>query len=1010
MESRRRRSVLIVPAVLRTALILLITAAIFAVDLMTPHLLSVWALYVLPLVVSSSASRSRNGFRFAALFTFLILVGLATPESSSVFSIELANRSIGIAILWALALAMAARNKAEEGMATAVAARGEAEARLLVSEENFQSVVDQIAQYAIIMLDSAGHVVTWNIGAERITGYVAADILGQSINRFYLPADLASGKPARILDRARLDGRCEDEGWRLRKDGSRFWADVVVSAIRNEAGALTGFVAVSRDLSRKSAEDRLRLTVESAPSGMVLVDHGGTIVLVNRQIEEQFGYSGEEMVGHRIEMLLPPAFRDTHPADRARYAAAPTVRPMGLDRELYGQRKDGREFPVEIGLNPIETPDGSLILCSVVDITERRRAEQALRESEARYRAIVENALDAVITMDDQGLLVGWNSQAERIFGWSADEVMRKPLADIIIPKRLREAHNRGLKHYLATGEGPVLDKRIEITALHRNGHEFPAELAIGLLHQAGHVLFSAFLRDITERKRVEQSRQATEARLLGVVESAMDAIISVDHEQRIVLFNAAAEQMFRCAASEVLGQSIERFIPERYRSDHRHDIERFGESGTTTRRMGALRNVFGTRADGEEFPAEAAISQIHTAQGKLFTVILRDITQRKQAEQTLQHERNFISAVLETQAALVVILDREGRILKFNRACARATGYSFEEVQGKPFWELFLVPEEAETVKEVFRELRDVGLPNQHENYWLTKSGERRRISWANSTMMSPSREVDYIMGWSREVEYIISTGIDVTDLKETQDRLRQTERLAELGTLASGMAHEIGTPMNVILGRAEHLLQRTDDERTRKGLEIIIGQVERITRIMNQLLTFARRRPMDRRPIDLRRTIVDTLDVLYERIQKNGIAVDTVFPETLPPAVADPDQISQVLLNLLVNAIHAMPDGGTLRLTLSRRDRHLALAVADTGHGIPKDVLPKVFNPFFTTKEVGKGTGLGLTVVHGIITEHGGTIEVESEPGRGTTFTLTLPIEEVPIDEESGLDTTQA
>jgi PAS domain S-box-containing protein len=612
--------------------------------------------------------------------------------------------------------------------------------------------------------------------------------------------------------------------------------------------------------------------------------------------------------------------------------------------------------------------------------------------------------------MDDQGLLVGWNSQAERIFGWSADEVMRKPLADIIIPKRLREAHNRGLKHYLATGEGPVLDKRIEITALHRNGHEFPAELAIGLLHQAGHVLFSAFLRDITERKRVEQSRQATEARLLGVVESAMDAIISVDHEQRIVLFNAAAEQMFRCAASEVLGQSIERFIPERYRSDHRHDIERFGESGTTTRRMGALRNVFGTRADGEEFPAEAAISQIHTAQGKLFTVILRDITQRKQAEQTLQHERNFISAVLETQAALVVILDREGRILKFNRACARATGYSFEEVQGKPFWELFLVPEEAETVKEVFRELRDVGLPNQHENYWLTKSGERRRISWANSTMMSPSREVDYIMGWSREVEYIISTGIDVTDLKETQDRLRQTERLAELGTLASGMAHEIGTPMNVILGRAEHLLQRTDDERTRKGLEIIIGQVERITRIMNQLLTFARRRPMDRRPIDVRRTIVDTLDVLYERIQKNGIAVDTVFPETLPPAVADPDQISQVLLNLLVNAIHAMPDGGTLRLTLSRRDRHLALAVADTGHGIPKDVLPKVFNPFFTTKEVGKGTGLGLTVVHGIITEHGGTIEVESEPGRGTTFTLTLPIEEVPIDEESGLDTTQA
>lgn len=230
--------------------------------------------------------------------------------------------------------------------------------------------------------------------------------------------------------------------------------------------------------------------------------------------------------------------------------------------------------------------------------------------------------------------------------------------------------------------------------------------------------------------------------------------------------------------------------------------------------------------------------------------------------------------------------------------------------------------------------------------------------------------------------------------DLQDTRNQLRHTERLAELGTLASGMAHEIGTPMNVILGRAEHLMQRTTDERVQKGLEIIIAQVERITKIMNQLLTFARRCPIERRPIDLRRTIADCLEVMQERIAGHRITVETVFADDMPLAYADPDQMSQVLLNLLINALHAMPNGGILRISLSLSEGNLKLIIADTGHGIAKLDLHKIFNPFFTTKEVGKGTGLGLTVVHGIVQEHGGSIEVDSEPGRGTTFTIGLPL----------------
>ncbi|MBX3371798.1 MAG: hypothetical protein KF793_15530, partial [Nitrospira sp.] len=235
-----------------------------------------------------------------------------------------------------------------------------------------------------------------------------------------------------------------------------------------------------------------------------------------------------------------------------------------------------------------------------------------------------------------------------------------------------------------------------------------------------------------------------------------------------------------------------------------------------------------------------------------------------------------------------------------------------------------------------------------------------------------------------------------DITERKRLQAQLRRTERVAELGTVASGMAHEIGTPMNVILGRAEYLMERSKEESVKKGLQTIISQVERITRVMNQLLAFARRRPVEHRALDLRQTIEDNLEIFQERLSHSHITVETSFADDCPCVHADADQMSQVLINLVMNAIHAMPEGGTLRVMLAPMpDRGMVtLTVADTGHGMPQEVIAKIFDPFFTTKEFGKGTGLGLTVVRGIIEEHSGTIQVESQPGAGTQFTIRLPI----------------
>ena len=484
-------------------------------------------------------------------------------------------------------------------------------------------------------------------------------------------------------------------------------------------------------------------------------------------------------------------------------------------------------------------------------------------------------------------------------------------------------------------------------------------------------------------RREVETRLQVSQLRLEGIIGSAMDAIITVDEDQKIVMFNRAAEEMFGFSSAESIGRPLDRFLPARLRDAHQHYVQGFGKSGVTSRKMGKLGTVMGLRSNGQEFPIEAAISHVTVGEKKYYTVILRDIGDRLQVVEELRRQHEFIEAVLETAGALVVVLDRHGKILRFNRACEQTTGYSSEEVTGKTVWEFLLLPEEIESVKAVFERLTGGEVRDEHENVWVTKDGRRRRIAWANTVIIDARGRADYV----------VATGIDVTELKQVQEQLRKTERIAELGTLASGMAHEIGTPMNVILGRAEYLMDRVKDEPIRKGLKTIIAQVERITKVMNQLLAFARRKPPERGPLQLKDIIENGLELFQERLEKSRVTVETALDDACTKVLADGDQMSQVFINLVMNAIHAMPDGGTLRVALAQEHDMVKLTVSDTGHGIPSEALPKIFEPFFTTKEFGQGTGLGLTVVKGIIEEHQGTITVDSEEGKGTRFTIVLP-----------------
>jgi PAS domain S-box-containing protein len=383
------------------------------------------------------------------------------------------------------------------------------------SSDIYRSMVESILDCAIFMLDVDGRIVNWNTGAEQIEGYRAAEILGRHFSILYTREDARTGKPERELVAAADNGRFEDQGWRLRKDGTRFWAHVVITAMRvggNRAGELQGFVSLTRDLTeQKRTEDELRHSrerfqraVESAPNAMMMVNRAGRIEMLNLQAECVFGYARDELLGQPVEMLLPERFRRQHHRDRLSFFANPKSRPMGAGRDLYALRKDGSEFPVEIGLNTIEAEEGVMVLAAIVDISDRKRKEEELQRSQERFQRVVEWLPNAVVMVNRRGRIEMMNLQAERIFGYVRTELLGQSI-DILVPKRFRGQHAGFRASFFAAPQPRPMGAGRDLYGLRKDGREFPVEIGLNPIEIDEHPMVLASIVDITDRKQKEE-------------------------------------------------------------------------------------------------------------------------------------------------------------------------------------------------------------------------------------------------------------------------------------------------------------------------------------------------------------------------------------------------------------------------------------------------------------------------------------------------------------------------
>ena len=494
-----------------------------------------------------------------------------------------------------------------------------------------------------------------------------------------------------------------------------------------------------------------------------------------------------------------------------------------------------------------------------------------------------------------------------------------------------------------------------------------------------------------TTNSSAEERLSRSEDLVRNILDAAMDGIISMDSQQNIILFNAAAEAIFGWRADQVLGRQIELLIPDRFRPPHRSQVEQFDFEGVRGRRMGTQRTVFALRASGAEFPIEASISKTMSGGETIYTVILRDITEAVRHRQQIERQAQMLDQVSDA----VSVLDLQGRITFWNEAAHRVFGWAAGEVHGKNAIDL-LYRGDPEVLSLVQRET-DAGRSWAGELTKVTRSGDTLIVEHRR-TVLRDSNAV--VTGY-------LCLDIDITDRKKQERVARRSQRLENIGTLAGGIAHDLNNVLTPILMGAKLLASGRAPANHQGLLETMVASAGRGANLIKQLLAFAGGIQGQRSPVRMDLLIAEARGLLEHTFPKS-IEIQTTVDPRCPLVIGDATELSQVLMNLCINARDAMPDGGTLEIEamsillgdgVSRMHPdglpglYVLLKVSDTGSGMSHAVLDRIFDPFFTTKEFGKGTGLGLATTQGIVKSHGGFIIVYSEPGLGSKFSIYLP-----------------
>jgi PAS domain S-box-containing protein len=955
-------------------------------------------LFILPVLFSAWYGGSRPGLLATAICTSLGTYFFVPPQLSLQLAdiAELTRVVIfvleGVCISGLSGALRRAKNRAEQ---VAV--------RLRESEEQYRLLVEEVKDYAIFGLDPQGRITSWNSGAEVIKGYTAAEALGRHFSMFYPESDVAAGRPERNLHIAASEGRVEDEGWRRRKDGSLFWANVVITALRDEHGELRGFSKVVRDITQQKRNEGalqesyglLQTVIEGTGDAIFVKDQQGRYKLANSATARIFGKSKAEILGKDDTELLP--------LDVAAYLQQidRTVMQTGMSQTFEEEILEADGIHAFLTTkDPYRDAQGQItgVIGVARDITELKQIEANLREQEQLFRSTFNQAAVGIAHVSPTGQWLRVNQKLCEIVGYTHDELLQRTFQDITYAEDL-EIDLAYVRQMLA---GEIQTYRIEKRYIRKDGSLIWISLTVSLVREATGQpkYFIAVVEDISARKQAEADLQRSEERFRTALFNAPLPTFVCTEDGEVLQVNRVW--------TEISGYSI-REIPTLNDWLQRAYGDRGNEVLAEILRIYPLERP---RAMGE-YTINTAMetnriwdiyaSPLGEVDGKRLVVVMAiDVTERKQAEADLQKYKDIFQFAEHGLA-----ISRGSVLERVNPAFARMHGYTVEELTGYPILNLFPPDTRAETI-EFIQQLNVAG-HLMHESVHLRKDGT------AFPVLLDITLVPD-----EPNLPYRIVNLFDITERKQAEEALQQlnatleqrvAERTAqleetnqELEAFTYSVSHDLRAPLRTMQGFAQALLEDCGEQLEdfcRIYVDSIIGDAIQMNELITDLLNYSHltRAQISLTPIALEEVIEEALKQLTAQIAEKQAQIRVAAP--LPQVMAHRSTLIQVIANLISNAIKFTAPNTRPEIdifaTIERQDKQqqIRLWIVDNGIGIAPEHQERIFRVFerLHGNEIYPGTGIGLAIVRKGLERMGGRVGMESQLGQGSRFWIALP-----------------
>jgi PAS domain S-box-containing protein len=826
------------------------------------------------------------------------------------------------------------------------------------------------------------------------------DDIGKFIDEW--SADLAAGKPFQTEARIR------------RADGQYRWFFIrkalAVFPNQGSESSLRTLVACEDINHQKEAQAKLQQSeallqafFKHSPNLIFMKDPQGRYLYVNQEVERVLRITEEQIKGKRDDEVFPqeqgPGYQAAaYQANDRQVLQAGT--PMEFE-EIF-VKEDGPHTTI-VHKFPLFNAEGAIYAIGGVatDITERKREESARRYSEERHRLVVETANDAIVSMDEDGAIVFANPATAKVFGYDPTELVGKSLT-MLMPEYMRQLHNNGFRRYLSTGERHINWQGTELTALHKDGQEFPVEVSFGELTRDGHKVFTGFIRDISERKKAEEALRRSEAYLAQA--------------QRIA---HAGSWVWQVAGRKAVYLSAEwyrlyGFDPKDGMPTWEERLERVHPEDRA-RWQAAIELAIAEKSDYDlEFrilPPGATVRYIRSVghpvlgpSGELlqFVGVAMDVTERKRNEEALRSSEAYLmEAQRLTHTGSCAVDGNSREILYWSEEMFRL--YGFDPQHGLPTWDQWM--------QRVH--------PEDHDKFRM--AGDRTflekvhcdvefRIVRPDGTVKHIHASGHPVLNSNGELVQVVGTMVDITEHKraeEERNRLRQLEadlarinRVSTMGELAASIAHEVNQPLTAVTNNSSACLRllanrSLEPEVLRRALEEIVADGTRASAVIARIRGFIKKAPAENAELDVNEVIQEVLALAGDELHKNQVLVECQLAKTLPLVRADRVQLQQVLLNLIMNGIEAMTTVTNrprlLRVQSSLDESgNVLVAVHDSGTGLGLEA-DRVFTPFFTTKA--NGMGMGLSISRSLVESHGGRLWASPNSPDGAVFYFTLP-----------------